>query len=106
MGIAILDKQFIILVKTSLRKDVMVLICVSTQIFQALSCYNLYLLQVAHFLFCQYGFESKLPFVNTFSRQPPLDLHCWHFIHNLPMTLSSRCHSALTWLVISRLVSP
>ena len=51
MGIAILDKQSTILVKTSMEKYVMVPVFVSAQMIQSLSCCILDLLQVAPFFF-------------------------------------------------------
>ena len=99
VGIAILDKQITILVKTSMEKGVMVPVCVSAPMIQSLSCCNLDLCQVAPFFFCQYNFESERSFLSS------LDHPAHPVAHPLPLILSSCCHCALTWLVLSRPIS-
>lgn len=106
MKIAVLDKQTIILVKTSLGEDMMALICVLIWILQALTWTS----SKSHLLFwpicLNRNYVKNHNYVKSFSQQPLCNiLRLQQSVRDLPSTLSRCCHSALT-LVLGRPIRP
>ena len=106
MKIAVLDKQTIILVKTSLGEDMMALIYVLIRILQALT----WTTSKSHLLFwpicLNRNYVKNHNYVKSFSQQPLCNiLRLQQSVRDLPLTLSRCCHSALT-LVLGRPIRP